>query len=330
MIVLECLADNRRMLENDVQIAEKEWKLYQFEWRYGQRWCKDNNIKFRPDWTWLTAMVNDDFAVPALVLGYSLQKLSCQKNMLALVSKKVSTPAKEALEKVGWTVKVVEGLDCDWIERQKGLPESHLGYLGTHTRLHAWNYTQYTKIIYADPDYMPMTNIDDLFEVDGDFAASSCSRPGILDPCFNAGLLVFRPDTNYYNEIMDLWWKTTDDHCPNDQVLLWHYYVNAGKWAQLPYSYNVRRLIFHPMKAYHFACCIPPKPWSAKCRPNRREAKMYNMPITKIESLAIIFWKILYEVLEEQHIDDWWKTTRFYKEKQEFGQLTSAQCWETL
>lgn len=327
LIVREILIDRTRLLENDIQLAQKEWRLYQMESKFGQKWCQEK-VKPRSDWTWLTAMVNDDFAVPALVLGYSLQKFSCQKNMIALVSSDVSQGARNALGKVGWSIREVERLDCDWIEKQKGLPQLHSGYIGTHTRFHAWNYTEFSKIIYADPDYMPMTNIDDLFDVKGDFAAATCSRPGVLDPCFNAGLLVFRPDAKDYKGIMDLWWTTTDDHCPNDQVLLWHYYADAGRWTALPYSYNVRRITFRPMKAYHFACCIPPKPWSARCRPSRVETEQYDQPITKVERTAIVFWKNLYELLKVHDLDEWWMSTRFYRKNQEFGNLTSEQCWK--
>ena len=74
-----------------------------------------------------------------------------------------------------------------------------------------------------------MTNIDELFDIPEDFAAAPCSRPGVLDPCFNAGLLVFKPDSKYYHGIMKLWWKTTEkDTCPDDQQLLNEFYTDIG------------------------------------------------------------------------------------------------------
>ena len=64
-----------------------------------------------------------------------------------------------------------------------------------------------------------MTNIDRLFDIPDDFAAAPSSRPGVVNPAFNAGFLVFRPDTRYYQEIMNLWEDTTrKDTCPDDQV----------------------------------------------------------------------------------------------------------------
>ena len=156
--------------------------------------------------------------------------------MIAFISDSVNEGARKALRSVGWETRVVEEMDCNWMDIKVG-GQRNRGFFGrpkgqrikgTHTRFHAWNYTQFSKLIYVDADYMLMTNIDELFDIPDDFAAAPCARPGVLDPCFNAGLLVFRPDSNYYREIMKLWWDTTEkDTCPNDQVLLWHYYADV-------------------------------------------------------------------------------------------------------
>ena len=326
LILNEVGSDHERYLENNIQIAQKEWRLHQLESRYGQAWCKDNKPN-RSRVTWLTALVNDKYAVPAIVLGHSLQTFSCEKSMIALLSKAVSKEARNALSKVGWSIQIVEQLDCQWMQKKLGQGAAQMGIIGTHTRFHAWNYTQYSKIIYTDSDYMPLTNIDDLFDIDSDFAAAPCGRPGILDPCFNAGILVFKPDRTDYENIMDAWFKTSAEyHCPNDQVLLWHYYADNGRYTPLPYTYNVRRTVFRPMKAYHFACCLPPKPWSAECRPSRKEAKEYDRPILHVDDLAILFWKKFYEALERYELDTWWRTTEFFRKSQEFGKMKYSDC----
>ncbi|PFX30635.1 Glycogenin-1 [Stylophora pistillata] len=178
--------------------------------------------------TWLTIVVNDEFAIPALVLGDSIQTFSCQRNMIALISDTLSMGTQRALQKVGWDTRIVEALDCDWLETKLGVTDygglfgraQNHGIKGTHTRFHAWNYTEFSKIIYVDADYMLMTNIDQLFVAPGDFAAAPCSRPGVVDPCFNADLMVFRPDVQHHQDILNLWWNMTrQGTCPNDQVL---------------------------------------------------------------------------------------------------------------
>ena len=335
-VITEVINDKQRVLENELQFALKEWRLYELESRFGQEWCKEN-VRQRSDVTWLTQVVNDEFVVPTLVLGHSIRTFSCQKNMIAFIAESVSLGARKALQSVGWETRLVEEMDCDWLDSKLG-GDRNRGFFGrprgnrirgTHTRFHALNYTQFSKILYVDADYMLMSNIDELFDIPDDFAAATCSRPGVLDPCFNAGLLVFRPDSTDYYGIMKLWFETTmKDTCPNDQVLLWHYYAADGNWRALPYTYNIRRIVFRPMKSFHFACCQPPKPWSARCRPSRKEAGDFKGPIVVVDDMVFIFWKNFYNILKKYRLEDWWRSTKFFRPEQEFGVVPYADCWK--
>lgn len=334
LVISEVLKDKQRFLDNEMELAFKEWRMYELETRFGQEWCKEN-IEPRSDVTWLTVVVNDEFVVPALVLGHSITTFSCQKNMIAFIAEEMSEGSRKALQSVGWETRLVEEMDCDWLDGKLG-GQMNQGFFsrpggnrikGTHTRFHAWNYTQYSKIVYVDADYMLMTNIDELFDIPDDFAAAPCMRPGVLDPCFNAGLLVFRPDFSHYQEIMKFWRETTvKDTCPNDQVLLWHHYADAGKWKALPYTYNIRRIVFRPMKSFHFACCVPPKPWLADCRPSRKAVTDFNGPIVTVDDVVILFWRNFYNLLEKNKLDDWWRSTKFFGPLQESGVVSYTDC----
>ena len=336
MVVSHILNDKQKFLDNQLVFAQMEWRLYQMETRFGQDWCKEN-VASRSDVTWLTVMVNDEYVIPALSLGHSIRTFSCQQNMIAFISKSVSEETRNVLQSVGWDTRLVEEMDCNWMDvkvggdRNSGLLGRPLGHRikGTHTRFHAWNYTEFSKIIYVDADFMLMTYIDELFDIPEDFAAAPCSRPGVLDPCFNAGLLVFRPDTRHYQEIMKLWWETTEkDTCPTDQELLNDYYTDVSSWKTLPYAYNIRRIVFRPMKSFHFACCQPPKPWSAECRPSRKEASSFQGPIITIDDMALVFWKNFYELLKKYKLENWWRSTKFFRPTQEFGFVRYADCWK--
>ena len=338
IVVSHLVNDKQRFLDNELQLAHNEWRLYQMETRYGQTWCKDNRVS-RSNVTWLTIMTDDDFVVPSLVLGHSIRTFSCHKNMIAFISENLSDTTREALRSVGWDTHSVEEMDCNWMDakvggdRNSGFFGRPLGHRikGTHTRFQAWNYTEYSKIIYMDADYMLMTNIDELFDIAGDFAAVPCSRPGVLDACFNAGLMVFRPDPTYYKQIMKLWWETTEkDTCPTDQELLNDFYTDISNWKALPYAYNIRRFAFRPMKSFHFACCRPPKPWSAECRPSRKEAADFDGPILLLEDMEILFWKNVYELLKKYGLEAWWRSTKFFRPTQEFGNLQYADCLKQL
>ena len=323
IVSFHIINDKQKSLDNELLLARKEWKFYQLERRFRQRWCKETNVRSRKNVAWLTVMVNDDFVVPALVLGNSIRTFSCHTNMIALISKDVSENTRKALQSVGWKTRLVEEMDCDWMDakvggdRNSGLFGRPLGHRikGTHTRFHAWNYTDFSKMIYVDADYMLISNIDELFEIPEHFAAAPCSRPGVLDPCFNAGLLVFKRDLKTYQEIMKQWRETTEkDTCPTDQELLNEFYADSG-WKELPYAYNIRRIIFRPMMSFHYACCRPPKPWTSECRPSRKEASKFDGPIITVDDMTLLFWKNFYELIQQYNLENWWNNNVLHTPK---------------
>ena len=323
IVAFHIINDKQRSLDNELLLARKEWKFYQLERRFRQRWCQETNVRSRKNVAWLTVMVSDNFVVSALVLGNSIRTFSCHTNMIALISKDVSENTRKALQSVGWKTRLVEEMDCDWMDakvggdRNSGLFGRPLGHRikGTHTRFHAWNYTDFSKMIYVDADYMLISNIDELFEIPEHFAAVPCSRPGVLDPCFNAGLLVFKPDLKTYQEIMKHWRETTEkDTCPTDQELLNEFYADSG-WKELPYAYNIRRIIFLPMMSFHYACCRPPKPWTSECRPSREEASKFDGPIITVDDMTLLFWKNFYQLIQQYNLQNWWNNNVLHTPK---------------
>lgn len=292
---------------------QTEWKLHEMEMEFNKARCKSSHRTAGElsSYSWLTAMINDDYAIGAVHAAYMIDRLSCVRNRIALVSDGVSAPARAALTAAGYKVKVVEALDCNWMDRRVGRTATHSGIPGTHMRFHAWNYTQFTRIIYFDADLLLLGNIDELFDMDVELAASYCARPGIIDPCFNAGLLVFRPSERSSREIFQLWSQLSkSSSCPNDQVLLWHYYADRGRWTPLPYAYNVRRHLYHPMKVYHFACCLTPKPWRVNTAPSLEETHKLLGPLVDPWQMVTLWWKYFYRALDEFQLTDWYSSLR--------------------
>lgn len=298
--------DNERFKNAEIVSWQMEYKLHEMELAFNEQWCKLNPPTIKRV-AWLTALINDNYAVGAVALGYMLRKLSCHHDMIVLISDGVSVASQDALRKVGFRLLKVGPLDCDWMDRRKGEKERGLGIPGTHMRFHAWNYTQYEKIIYLDGDIMLLNNIDEIFLLNSDIAASYCARPGIVDPCFNAGLLMFRPSTKDYNGIMGLWSSLSKGRsCPNDQVLLWHYYADNDRWFPLPYAYNVRRYLYHPMKVYHFACCVTKKPWKVATKPSKERTVQFSGPLTEPRHMVLLWWKYFYRALDEHDLHSWY------------------------
>ncbi|XP_020632367.1 WD repeat-containing protein 66-like [Orbicella faveolata] len=120
LIVSEASKDEMRRQDNKLEVAYKEWRMYQIESSFGQDWCKQKKIESRGDVAWLTIVVDDKFAIPALVLGHSIRTFSCHKNMVVLISERVSQGTRKALQSVGWEIRLVEEMDCDWLDAKLG------------------------------------------------------------------------------------------------------------------------------------------------------------------------------------------------------------------
>jgi hypothetical protein len=291
--------------------AEDELNLHKLHMKFYKSECsaEQNN----PRYAWISALSNDKYVLPALVLGHLLNNLSCIENKVVLISHKVTQLGRSALESVGFQVEVTEGLDCNYMDRVYHRPEANKGITGTHTRLLAFNLTRFDKVIYLDSDYFPTTSLDHLFDqvYPNKLTAAFCSKPGVVDPCFNAGLLGLVPNTETYHKVMEYWKQLSSTSCPDDQRLLWYYYANHDNWIPISYSYNVRRERYFPMKSFHFAGhSREPRPWDWKARPSDVELLAYDRPMNSVMDIISLWWKYLFTVIREYKLNAFWKSVK--------------------
>eukprot|EP01137_Pigoraptor_chileana_P032002 Opistho-2@20693 len=303
--------DSDRLREDELVSVDAQWRLHELQEKYNEASCATVSPHTTKNGRrgWLTAMINDNFVIPSVALSYVLKKFSCIHDMIALVTDGVSEDGRDALRAVGYDVRVVEPLDCNWMDVQLGREKSNRGIVSTHMRFHAWNFTEYSTLIYVDADWMPVSNVDELFDtaIEHEFSAGYCSRPGIVEPCFNAGMLVFRPNEKTKNEIMDMWFDMSRRGlCPNDQVLLWHYFAGSNRWNPISYAFNVRRMIYHPMRAYHFACCKYPKPWEMASPPTEQDARGFTGPLASVDDILVLWWRHFYNAIDLWQLRGWW------------------------
>jgi len=305
--------DSSRVVQQSQYTADIEWRLHRYEMTFST--CRQGDDK--ESYAWLTALVNDDFVIPNIVMGHMLNKLSCYRTKIAIVSSMVSAESRDALSKVGFQVVEKPGLDCDTMDRHYNREPSGKGYLGTHTRFWGWNMTQYDKILYLDGDYFPLTSLDSLFDTieAGKISASYCSKPGIVDPCFNAGLSGFVPDKKLLSDLITYWTEMSYYSCPDDQRLLWYFFANNDNWVQIPYSYNVRRERYYPMNSYHFAGGgKEPRPWLWAEHPSKDEAvQSADKPLREVMDLVRLWWRYFYEALDEYQLNQYWEDSDLYQ-----------------
>ena len=289
--------------------AEDEWALHKLNIKYYKAECTlaDDN----PKHAWITALNNDKYVVPTLVLGHLLDKLSCVRKKIALISDNVTPLGRAALESVGFELEVTGGMDCNYMDRVYNREISNKGIPGTHTRLLVFNLTRYDKVIYLDSDFFPTSPLDSLFEEiqPGKLIAAYCSGPSKVDPCFNAGLVGMVPDTHTHQQIMNLWTDMSATNCIDDQRLLWLYFAHQDNWIPLPYSFNVRRERYFPMRSYHFARSgKEPRPWEWTSRPPDGELLAYNRPMHTVMDIVALWWKYLLTVVKENELDEFFRS----------------------
>lgn len=101
------------------------------------------------------------------------------------------------------------------------------------TKIALWRQTQFRKIVYMDADMVALRALDELFDLDADFAAA----PDIGWPdAFNTGLMVLSPNMGDYWALKTMA-AAGDSFDGADQGLLNQYYQHRP-WHRLSFTYN--------------------------------------------------------------------------------------------
>lgn len=147
------------------------------------------------------------------------------------------------------------------------------------TKVALWRQIQFRKIVYLDADVVALRALDELFDLDGPFAAA----PDIGWPdAFNTGVMVLTPNMGDYWALHTMA-AAGDSFDGADQGLLNQYYQHRD-WHRLSFAYNCTpnaqyqwepayRYYKTNISAVHFIG--KDKPWSAKRR-GTGEPGVYN------------------------------------------------------
>lgn len=132
----------------------------------------------------------------------------------------------------------------------------------TYTKLHAFGYTEFEKIIFLDCDLIVVKSIDHLFmEVTDRFAACDCTP--YYNDIFNSGVMVITPDKELFDDLMQ-----KKDILPtydgSDQGFLNSYFKT---WKKLDIKYNSGKRIYSEKRELwdkidkHVIHFVGTKPW---------------------------------------------------------------------
>ncbi|KAG4306103.1 hypothetical protein PORY_000091 [Pneumocystis oryctolagi] len=173
--------------------------------------------------------------VGAQVLAWSIKDSKSKKHLSALVTKKtLSESTLIALNEIYDELINVEHIYSQDIDKLNLFYRPDLN--ASLTKIHIWAQEKFKKIVYLDADAFCLKNIDELFDLDTNFAAiPDISWPDI----FNSGVFVTKPNNIVYNSLINLAKNNIsfdEFNIGGDQGLLNSYF---SKWHRLPFIYNV-------------------------------------------------------------------------------------------
>ncbi|KAF9144766.1 hypothetical protein BGX30_011529 [Mortierella sp. GBA39] len=204
---------------------------------------------------YITLLTNNNYASGALVLAHSLRRSQTTKQLAVLITAAVSRPIRDRLATVFDSVIEIGEIDSHSTKNLALLGRPELGI--TLTKIHVFNQTQYSKVVFLDADTLVLRNIDDLFDtaangsLDEDRNKRFAASPDAGWPdCFNSGVFVCKPSFKDYTGLIQMAGQegTFDG---GDQGLLNSYFSGWSRGEasnRLPFTYNTT-----PTASYSYA-----------------------------------------------------------------------------
>ncbi|KAI1306265.1 Glycogenin-1 [Mortierella claussenii] len=205
---------------------------------------------------YITLLTNNSYASGAMVLGHSLRASQTTKKLAILITANVSRPIRDRIAQVYDAVIEIGAIDSHSTKNLELLGRPELGI--TLTKIHVFNQTQYSKVVFLDADTLVLRNIDELFDTAANGALDDKDRnkrfaasPDAGWPdCFNSGVFVCRPKYEDYTGLIEMAGQqgTFDG---GDQGLLNSYFDGWSRGDssnRLPFVYNTT-----PTSVYSYA-----------------------------------------------------------------------------
>lgn len=193
---------------------------------------------------YVTLLSTDEYINGLVVLNKSLIEHNAEYLLYCLVTPNISKDNLTLLEKLNIPYIKVEQIYKDNYKNKTAVgfdyQQDENNWHHAMAKLHIFELTQFSKIVYIDADIVVTQNIDDLFER----PHMSClvgdrgPREDVLNPncnTLNAGLMVIEPSQDLYKDIIKF--LNSPEFQPNepihDQLLLVEYYKDWPKHEEL-------------------------------------------------------------------------------------------------
>ena len=208
---------------------------------------------------YVTLVARDKYIDGALCMAKTLQAHSVYP--LIAMTYDLSEAEIEKLEDSGMQCRAVEKISS--VNAGIGDNKPRLDdFTYTYTKLHAFGYSEYDRVIFIDSDVIVIKSIDHLFkDVKTDFAA--CAQTPYFEHVFNSGMMVFKPSKVLFEDLMAQK-DVLSSIDGSDQGFLNEYFK---EWEKLDIKYNAGKRIFSDRREqwdqmdHHVIHFVGDKPW---------------------------------------------------------------------
>jgi glycogenin glucosyltransferase len=196
------------------------------------------------------SLASDDYLPGIVVLLKCLKKFS--NKPVYVMSIGLSEASRATISEYGGFV-----LDVEPIESKLARPQTFRANPNFHQncfyKLNMWR-MDFEQIVYLDADMLVRESIEELFNIEEEFAACAptvitinketraVTSAFIGESCFNAGMLVLKPSKTVFEDMMVQKDSMTLESDPSDQGFLNVYYEN--RWKRLSSKYNATPRMF--------------------------------------------------------------------------------------
>lgn len=188
------------------------------------------------DQVWVTLATNDTYALGALVLAESLNRVKSTRKRVVMVTPTVTPSMRTALAQFYHLVQDVDVINSPDPEVLALTKRPELGV--TLTKIHCWSLTQYKKCVFLDADTLVLQQCDELFDRDELSAVCDIGWPDT----FNSGVFVFKPSSDTFKELVKLAGESSGSFDGGDQGLLNQYFSDwfvGDRLKHLSFVYNM-------------------------------------------------------------------------------------------
>lgn len=188
------------------------------------------------DEAWVTLATNDTYALGALVLAESLNRVKSSRKRVVMVTPTVTPAMRTALAHFYHSIQDVDVINSPDAQVLALTKRPELGV--TLTKIHCWSLTQFKKCVFLDADTLVLQPCDELFERDELSAVCDIGWPD----CFNSGVFVFKPSMETFHSLVSLAGESSGTFDGGDQGLLNQYFsrwFSGDRAKHLSFIYNM-------------------------------------------------------------------------------------------